>query len=72
MVIAMRNFDGMGSVLGLGVLVGLSTAVWSLWTGGSLFLALLAYSVGGTACSLLVAVCIAAVPETRRLPLIAR
>ncbi|MEM6826274.1 MAG: hypothetical protein AAF566_14300 [Pseudomonadota bacterium] len=62
----MNGTYGLSLVLGLGVTVGLMTAVWSLMTGGTVMLALLGYSVGGTSAALLGAVYVATAPEVTR------
>ena len=59
----MNGTFGLGLVLGLGVTVGLMTAVWSLMTGGSVLLALTGYSVGGTLASILGAIYVATAPD---------
>jgi phosphate/sulfate permease len=53
----------MREILGLGVTVGLLTAIWSLHSSGSILLALLAYSVAGTVTAFVVAIFIAMLPE---------
>ena len=53
----------MREILGLGVTVGLLTAFWCLYSGGSILLALLAYSTAGSVTALVIAIFISMVPE---------
>lgn len=69
----MEDFLGLGLILGLGLAVGLATALWCLLTGGSLLLAFLGYSLGGTVAALVGALYIAVAtrPCTEGRPVIA-
>ena len=53
----------MQEILGLGVIVGLLTAGWCIATGGTLLVAFLAYSAGGTASALVCSTLLAAIPR---------
>jgi hypothetical protein len=53
----------MREILGLGVTVGLLTAAWCLCSGGSILLALLAYSTAGSLTALVTAIFISIMPD---------